>query len=69
MHPESLIQIAEDRARELHDQADRQRLTRAVARSSGIPSPRQRLGRRLISFGERLVRTGPCADELLQRTG
>ncbi len=60
MHPETLILIAAERARELQLAADRDRLTRAVARSSGIPSPRQRLGRRLISFGTRLVESDPC---------
>lgn len=55
MHPDTLILLAQDHLKELQCEADRDRLTRAVARSSGTPSPRQRLGRRLISFGERLA--------------
>lgn len=64
MHPETLIQLADEHVRELQLAADRERISGAVARSSGIPSPRQRLGRRLISFGERLAQSGRPTDEL-----
>ncbi len=59
MHPDTLLMLALERSRELQEEADCYRLARAAAPSDGSPSPRQRLGRRLISLGTRLADTGP----------
>jgi hypothetical protein len=54
MHPDIQAELAKQRVAELRVDADIWRLSHAAARPSSR-SPRERLGKRLISIGSRLL--------------
>ncbi len=55
MTPDLHLELSALKADELRHAADHQRLVRAAASRSPARSPRERLGRRLISLGVRVA--------------